>query len=120
MTIMNMVRCMLAEKNLPKECYEEAVNWFVFVQNRSPTLIVKDKTPEEVWSGRKPSIHFFRVFGCIGHVHVPKALRKKLDNRSIKCVLLGVSEESKVYRLVDPLSKKIYIGRDVVFSEDGK
>lgn len=32
--------------------------------------------------------------------------------------MLGVSDESKVYRLYDPLTKKIIISRDVVFEED--
>ena len=42
----------------------------------------------------------------------------KLDAKSFKCVLLGVSEESKAYRLFDPISNKIIISRDVVFEED--
>ncbi|WJZ94710.1 hypothetical protein VitviT2T_013543 [Vitis vinifera] len=58
------------------------------------------------------------VFGCIGHVHVPDNKRKKLDDKSFQCVLLGVSEESKAYRLYDPVSKKIVVSRDVVFEED--
>ncbi|GJX04969.1 retrovirus-related pol polyprotein from transposon TNT 1-94 [Tanacetum coccineum] len=35
-----------------------------------------------------------------------------------KCVLLGVSDESKAYRLYDPVSKKIIVSRDVIFEED--
>ncbi|RVW45687.1 Retrovirus-related Pol polyprotein from transposon TNT 1-94 [Vitis vinifera] len=33
--------------------------------------------------------------GCIAHVHVPEERTTELDNRSITCVLLGVSKESK-------------------------
>jgi len=43
--------------------------------------------------------------------------RKKLDNRSIRCVSLGVSEESKAYKLYGPIAKKIIVSRDVVFEE---
>ncbi|MCI72523.1 retrovirus-related pol polyprotein from transposon tnt 1-94, partial [Trifolium medium] len=50
--------------------------------NRSPTLNVKNVTPEEAWSGSKPSVHHFRVFGCLAHVHVPDIKRKKLDDKS--------------------------------------
>jgi hypothetical protein len=49
-------------------------------------------TPEETWSNIKPSVSYFRVFGCVGYAHVPDAQRKKLDPKSIKCILLGVSE----------------------------
>ncbi|CAL9004184.1 unnamed protein product, partial [Prunus brigantina] len=85
---------------------------------RCPTLAVKDVTPEETWSGVKPSIDHFRVFGCIAHVHVPEERRTKLDNRSITCVLLGVSEESKGYRLFDPVAKRVVVSRDVIFEEE--
>jgi len=117
-TIMNMVRSMLSEKKLPKSFWPEAVNWTVHVLNRSPTLAVKNKTPEEAWSGVKPSVEYFRVFGCISHVHVPDSKRTKLDDKTLSCVLLGVSEESKAYRLYDPTSQRIIISRDIVFEED--
>ena len=62
----------------------------------------------------KPSVDHFRVFGCIAHVHVLEERRTKLDNRSITCVLLGVSEELKGYRLFDPVAKRVVVSRDVI------
>jgi hypothetical protein len=79
---------------------------------------MKDRTPEEAWSGVKPSVEYFRVFGCVSHVHIPDSKKTKLDNKSISCVLLGVSEESKAYKMYDPISQKIIVSRDVVFEED--
>jgi len=58
------------------------------------------------------------VFGCLSYTHVPDNKRTKLDNKSVKCVLLGISEESKAYRLYDPLSQKVIVSRDVVFNEE--
>lgn len=115
---MNMVRSMLSGKKIPKTFWPEAVNWTVHVLNRSPTLAVKNKTPEEAWSRFKPSVNHFRVFGCVSHVHIPDCKRTKLDDKSVRCVLLGVSEESKAYRLYGPISQKIIVSRDVVFEED--
>lgn len=94
------------------------MNWTVHVLNRSRTLAVKEMTPEEAWSGVKPKVDYFQVFGCVAHVHVSDKKRTKLDDKSFNCVLLGVSEESKDYRLYDPAFKKIVISRDVVFEED--
>jgi hypothetical protein len=54
----------------------------------------------------------------LGNVHVPTQRRIKLDTKSIKCVFLGVSENSKAYRMFYPISNKIIISRDVVFEED--
>jgi hypothetical protein len=66
----------------------------------------------------KPSVDHFRVFGCIAHAHVPEERRTKLDNRSTTCVLLGVSEESKGYRLFDLVAKRVVVSRDVIFEEE--
>lgn len=117
---MNMVRNMLFEKEIPKRFQPEAVKWEAYVQNRIPSIAVKDLTPEEVQSGTKPSVHFFRIFDCIGYVHVLESKRKKLDNRRTKCILHGVSEESQAYRLYDPVSIKILTSRDVVFGVSEK
>ena len=119
-TIMNIVRSMLSEKGLQKEFWPEAVNWAVHVMNRSPTLSVKNVTPEEAWTGIKPCVDHFRVFGSVAFVHVPDCQRKKLDNKSVKCILLGTSEESKAYRLYDPVNKKVVISRDIVCMENEK
>jgi hypothetical protein len=111
-----MVRSMINGKKVPKQFWPKAVKWATYVMNRSPTLNVKNMTPEEAWCDVKPSVHYFKVFGCVAHVHI-HSQRKKLDNKSKKCVLLGISEESKAYKLYDPVDKKIIISRDVVFEE---
>ena len=117
-TIMNAVRSMLSEKQVPKEFWSEATRWSVHIQNRSPTAAIEDMTPEEAWSGSKPEVEYFRIFGCIAYAHIPDQKRRKLDDKSKKCVFLGVSEESKAWRLYDPVTKMIVISKDVVFDED--
>ncbi|GAU41840.1 hypothetical protein TSUD_177510 [Trifolium subterraneum] len=116
-TILDMVRSLISARNVPKRFWPGAVNWATYVKNRSPTHVVQDITLEEAWSGVKPSVHNFRIFGCVAHVHIPDVNRKKLDGKSIMCILLGVSEESKTYKLYNPSEKKIIISRDVVFEE---
>ena len=44
-TIMNYVRSMLNEKQVPKALWLEAVRWCVHIQNRCPTVAVENKTP---------------------------------------------------------------------------
>nr|KYP39884.1 Retrovirus-related Pol polyprotein from transposon TNT 1-94 [Cajanus cajan] len=81
-TIMNMVRCMLLEKQIPKRSWPEALNLVMHVLNQSPTFAVKNKTPEEAWNGQKPSVKHFRVFGSLCHVHVPDRKIVKLDDKN--------------------------------------
>lgn len=46
-TILNMVQSTLAEREVPKSFWPEAVNWVVHILNKSPTRAVKNITPEE-------------------------------------------------------------------------
>ncbi|KAJ8617546.1 hypothetical protein MRB53_013732 [Persea americana] len=55
--------------------------------------------------------------GCLSYAHIPTSKRTKLEVKSLKCVMLGVNDESKVYRLYDPSTKKIVSSRDVIFNE---
>jgi len=67
---LNAVRVVLHEKQVPKSFLLEAVQWCVHVQNRSPTTAVSHGTSEEVWSGIKPRVDYFQIFGCVAHVHI--------------------------------------------------
>ena len=73
---------------------------------------------EEAWSGRKPVVDHFRIFGCIAYAHILDKKRSKLDDKGEKCIFLGVSDQSKAYKLYNPTTKKIIISRDVVFDEE--
>ena len=46
-SIMEMARCMLYEKELPKKFWAEAASIAVFLLNRLPTRAVQGKTPFE-------------------------------------------------------------------------
>lgn len=56
-TVMNMVRSLLSDSGLPKKFWPEAVRWSFYVLNRSPTVSVKDITPEAAWNEIKPSVN---------------------------------------------------------------
>ncbi|KAL0293887.1 UNVERIFIED_CONTAM: Retrovirus-related Pol polyprotein from transposon TNT 1-94 [Sesamum radiatum] len=117
-TVLNMARTMLKSKEMPKEFWAEAVACAVYLLNRSPTRSLEKITPQEAWSGWKPSVKHLRVFGSICYVHVPEQQRTKLDDRSKKMVFLGYDESSKGYKCFDPIAKKVVISRDVEFEED--
>ena len=116
-TVMDMVRCMLHLKKLPKGFWGDAVDCAFYLLNRCPTRSVLGKTPQEAWTRRKPSIGHLRVFGCICYAHVPDVLRKKLDDKAEKCIFLGYSQKTKGYKLYNPVSGKVIVSRDVTFDE---
>lgn len=102
---------------MPKSFWPEAVTWSIHLLNRSPTFAVKNMTLEEAWNGHKPSIEHFKKFGCIAYANVSDQKRRKLDDKGEKCTFLGVSNQSKAYKLYNPSTKKIIISRDVNFDE---
>jgi hypothetical protein len=118
--IMEMARCMLHEKNLPKVFWAEAANTAVFLQNRLSTKLLAEKTPFEVWYNYKPSLSFLKVFGSTCFVHIPQIKRDKLDKKAMQGIFVGYSTISKAYKVYLPQTQKITITRDVQFHEDDK
>jgi hypothetical protein len=116
-TIMNMARTLLKEKSLSNTFWAEEVACLVYLPNRSPTTSLNMKFPQEAWSGTKVNVAHLRTFGCIAYTHIPSELRKKLDDRSEKCIFTRYSETSKAYRLYNPITKKLILSRDVKFRE---
>ncbi|KAK2980783.1 hypothetical protein RJ640_009568 [Escallonia rubra] len=112
-----MARSMLKSKNLPKEFWAEAVDCAVYLSNRCPTWSVWNQTPQEAWSGYKPSVSHLKVFGSIAYVHVSDQQRKKLDDKSEKFIFICYSQESKGYKLYNSVDKKMKVSRDVTFDE---
>jgi hypothetical protein len=88
-----------------------------YLINQSPSSELDDKNPHEVWSGKKPSLHHLRVFGCDAYVHVPKENWSKLDKKAEKCIFIGYKDGVIGYKLWNPKTKKIVYSRDVVSRE---
>ena len=116
-TIIEKTRCLLIGANLKKRFWAEAVNTAVHLINRAPTRTLKDVTPNEAYTGKKPDLSYLKVFGCRAFVHVPKQQRRKLDPKSEECIHVGYANGSKGYRLYHIRKQKIVEARDVVFFE---
>ena len=117
-TLMEMARSMLYASGLDQSFWGEAVICAAYLRNRCPSsAIASDRTPFELWKGRKPRYEHLRVFGCQAYVHVPDAKRSKLDAKSTRCIFIGYAQESKAYRFYDLERKRVVISRDAIFDE---
>ncbi|GKC45179.1 ribonuclease H-like domain-containing protein [Tanacetum coccineum] len=65
-TLIEAVRTMLADSKLPTTFWAEAVNTACYVQNRVLVIKPHNKTPYELFLGRKPALSFMRPFVCPG------------------------------------------------------
>ena len=79
---MEVARAMLHDKDIPMHLWAEATTTTVYVQNRTPHRVIKNKTLEEVFFGKKPEVSHLRIFGCPVYIHIPKEKRTK--NRSFR------------------------------------
>jgi hypothetical protein len=114
---MEKARSMLSDGRLGQEFWAEAVGTACYLVNRSPSSALDDKTPHELWFGKKPSLQHLRVFGCDAYVHIPKENRSKMDKKAEKCIFIGYKDGVKGYKLWNPETKKTVYIRDVVFKE---
>ncbi|GJU36618.1 ribonuclease H-like domain-containing protein [Tanacetum coccineum] len=63
-TLIEVARTMLADSKLPTTFWVEAVNTACYVQNRILVTKPHNKTPYELFLGRKPTLSFMKPFGC--------------------------------------------------------
>jgi hypothetical protein len=117
-TIVNVVRCMLKEKNYPKEFWGDAVVCAVYLLNRFTTKRLQKITPEEAWSMKKPRVDHLIIFGSVAYAEIQEEKRTKIEDKSQKYILLGYGENSHGYKLYNPMTKKVIMSRDVKFDEE--
>ncbi|CAA0841985.1 Uncharacterized mitochondrial protein AtMg00820, partial [Striga hermonthica] len=123
-TFKDMINSFLLNSGLPKYMWGEALNTACHILNRVP-LKHNEITPFESWKGRKPSLKYFRVWGCLAKVLVPEHKRKKLGPKTIDAVFLGYVETSYALRFLVVKSEIVGIDvntivelRDATFFED--
>ena len=85
-----MARSMFQSNNLSNDSWDETIAYSIYILNVSPTTNVKNKGPQEAWSGTKTNVSHFIIFGYIAHAHVRGELRKNLDNMSENVFLLDI------------------------------
>ena len=75
-------------------------------------------TPFESWSGHKPNVTHFKIFGSKAWARIQTEKRKDLQPQSQECLFVGYSEDSKGYKMIKFITKKYFIERSVQFQEE--
>jgi hypothetical protein len=116
-SIEETVKSLLNDQGLSMFLWGEATMTTMYVQNISPHHILKNMTPEEAFSGKKPNVENLRILGCPVYSHTPKDKRNKLEPSGKKGIFVGYSDSSKAHRIYIPEQHKIEVNRDVTFNE---
>ena len=110
-------RSQIHDRGVPLSLWAEAVNYSVYVLNRTLSKI-HSHTPFELWCGMVPDISNLRIFGSVAYMFIPDALRQKLDPKAVKGVYVGESEEQKASRIFVVATGRTHITRHVKVYEN--
>lgn len=78
----------------------------------------KWKPPITLWNGEKPDVSYFRTFGCLAYVFIPKDIRKdKLAPKSAPMIFIGYEQGTKGYRFWSQTRHHIVISQNATFDE---
>ncbi|KAK8600822.1 hypothetical protein V6N12_050670 [Hibiscus sabdariffa] len=111
-TLLDMVRSMMSHTDLPTSFWGYALETTAFTLNRVPSKSVQ-KTPHEMWTGRRPNMSFMKIWGC--KAYVKHQMSTKLEPKSEKCTFVGYPKETKGYYFYN--ENKVFVARTGVFLE---
>ncbi|GJR00621.1 putative ribonuclease H-like domain-containing protein [Tanacetum coccineum] len=99
MTLIEAARTMLANLKLPTTFWAEAVNTACYVQNRVSVIKPHNKTPYELFLGRKPALSFIRPFGCPVTILNTIDQLGKFDGKADEGFFVGYTTNNKAIRV---------------------
>ncbi|KAK8572904.1 hypothetical protein V6N12_028944 [Hibiscus sabdariffa] len=108
------VRSMMSHSDLLTSFWGHALETATFTLNRVPSKSVQ-KTPYEIWTGKRPSMSFMKVWGC--EAYVKHQMSTKLELKSHKCTFVGYPKKTKGYYFFNPKENKVFVARTGVFLE---
>ncbi|KAJ9553525.1 hypothetical protein OSB04_017570 [Centaurea solstitialis] len=114
-TLLDMVRTMMCHSTLPMPFWGHALETAAHILNRAPTKSV-EKTPYELWKGKKPNMSFLRIWGC--EVYVKRPTSEKLKPKSDKCFFVGYPRTTVGYYFYNPEENKVFVARNGKFLEE--
>ncbi|GJT86864.1 retrovirus-related pol polyprotein from transposon TNT 1-94 [Tanacetum coccineum] len=117
-TLIEAAKTMLADSKLPTTFWAEAVNTACYVQNRVLVIKPHNKTPYELFLGRKVALSFMRPFGC--HVTILNTLDHlgKFDGKADEGFFVRYSTNIKAFRVFNSRTRIVEENLHVKFSEE--
>ena len=116
-TLNERARSMRLHVGLPKTLWADTVSTAAYLINRGPSVPMKFRLLEEVWSGKEVKFSHLKVFGCVSYVYIDFDACSKLDVKSKICFFIGYGDEKFGYRFWDEQNRKIIRSRNVIFNE---
>nr|GEV63835.1 ribonuclease H-like domain-containing protein [Tanacetum cinerariifolium] len=117
-TLIEATRTMLVDSKLPTTFWAEVVNIACYVQNRVLVIKSHNKTPYELFLGRKHALSFMRPFGCLVTILNTLDHLDKFDGKSDNGFFVGYSINSKAFKVFNTRAKIIEDNMHINFLEN--
>jgi transposase InsO family protein len=98
-TLIKAARTMLDKYKTLDSFWAEAINTACHATNRLYLNKYLNKTTYEIITGKKPSVHYFRVFGCKCFILKKKPKTSKFSSRVDEGFLLGYGTNEHAYHV---------------------
>ena len=115
--LITLARTMLDEYNTAEKMWAEAIHTACYASNWVFPHKFLEKTPYELFNGRKPDVSVFRVFGCKCNIYKKHHHLGKFQRRCDIGYLVGYSSKSKAYRVFNHATNMVEETFDVEFDE---
>ncbi|GJV38710.1 retrovirus-related pol polyprotein from transposon TNT 1-94 [Tanacetum coccineum] len=116
-TLQEMIRTLLNEQSIPQKFWCNAVDTSTYILNRILIRPFLEKTPYELFKGKKPNLKYFKIFGSKCFILNTKYYLTKFDPTSTEGIFLGYSPNSKAYIVLNKETMKIEESLNVKFDE---
>ncbi|GJT38795.1 retrovirus-related pol polyprotein from transposon TNT 1-94 [Tanacetum coccineum] len=117
-TLQEMSWTMLNEQSLPQIFWCNAIDTSTYILNRILIRAILGKTPYKLLRGTKPTLDYFRVFGSKYFILNTKDYLTKFDPKSYEGVVLGYSQNSKAYNILNKHTRKVEESLNMTFDEN--
>jgi hypothetical protein len=115
-TLIEMAKMMLDKHRTPRRFWADAISTACYISNRIFLRSILHLTPFELRFSRKPSVSYFRPFGCKCFV-LKYGNLDKFESRSFDGILLGYTPHGRSYRVYNFDTNTVVESCDVTFDE---
>jgi hypothetical protein len=116
--IQEMARVIIHSKNLAQHFWGEAYNTACHIINRVYLRPETNKTPYEIWRGKKPTVKYFRTFGSRCYILRDRKNLGKFDLKSDEGIFLGYSTNSCAYRVFNKRTETMMESINVIIDDE--